>query len=125
MKIKRSSWHYQLLDTFASHPEYSRNLCQYCRKVMIDLTIAAMMFLCVIGLVFCITILIIEFFRHPYMYSNLIIVVFFILSALLPVVAIKKLRKIRGKPIETPYKNVFTEYLKAKKKQICPKIDFI
>ena len=53
-----------------------------------------------------------------------ILVTFFILSMVLPFVAILGLRRVVGKSPIIPGESILVEYIKAKKAKICPFIEY-
>ena len=121
MKIKRSSWHYKI-SLLGGWERTQDNLCCYFWRLVGKL---AFMF-CVFALVSSLLYL---WFSNPLVISNTILLLFLICCVALPSLAIWYLREKIGKPLEIPYKipreNILFEFIKAKKRKICPLIEYI
>jgi len=119
MKIKRSSWHYKINmlgpDTYERYPD---NLCFYFWRCVFRLLFWAFVVL-IIGFIAY------AYFTDPFLTPITIIIFFFILSGVLPVLAIYFLRKKIGGPPKMPGENILFEYLQAKKNKICPLIEYV
>lgn len=116
MKINRNSWHYKL-SLFGEHwEEYNDTLCAYTRRIFFKGTIllivtGEILFLCY------------NISTVPYM----LIAFLFIISAIfVSIITIFYLRKFFKKPaLSFPNESIIIEYIKAKKKAICPIIEYV
>jgi len=118
MNIKRTSWHYKI-SMFGEHFEgCNDNLCYYFWRVVGKVAFTAFI-LFVIGM-FCFV-----YFTSPFIIANTIMIAFLLSVIILPICAVLGLRHIFGKPPEIPNENIIIEYIKAKKHDYCPLINYI
>lgn len=119
MKIKRSSWHYKVSKFWEVFERDNDNLCRYFWRIVGKLFVLC--FVC-FALVLCLY----GYFTDPQIVSNTIMLLFVISSFIIPILAIWYLRKKVGKPIGAfKEDNIFIEYVKAKKRKICPLIEYV
>ena len=117
MKIKRSSWHYKI-NNFNGVERGNDNLCHYFWRLVFKVAVL----LVVMGYI-C-------WLFYLYLTSGFIIpiaigVIFVVSCLALPPLAIHFLRKILGKSPETPYGNIVSAYVSAKKRKVCPLIEYV
>ena len=122
MEIKRSSLHYKF-SNFGAPEKYNDNLCKYCNRIIFNIFL--LIFIC-----FTIFIVSYSYFTDPQVISTTIMILFVICSIVLPILTIYFIREKNGGPIlaigkGTLKDNIFIEYLKAKKRKICPLIKYI
>ena len=65
------------------------------------------------------------FFTSPQIISNTILLVFLCSCIFLPILVIWYIREKFGKSPEMPHGNIIAEYLKAKKRKVCPLIEYV
>ncbi len=121
MKVKRSSWHCKI-SNLGSFERSNDNLCCYFWRLVgkVILFVAAMI---IIG--FSIGVIIYWFFMPGFWISNTIMLLFIYSIFALPILTIYFLRRKLGKSLEMPYGNIVVEYMAAKKKKVCPLIEYI
>ena len=117
MEIKRTSWHYKI-SNLGGFERMHDNLCSYFWRVIGKLVL----FLVII---FILGFLIFVYCTSPFIVANTIMLLFIISISVLPPLAIYYLRKKVGKSPEIPYENIAIEYIKAKKRKICPLIKYV
>ncbi len=117
MKVKRTSWHYHV-STLLCNYEKNDNLCWYFwRLVFTILGLAgATAFIILAGYAYVTSL--------QFISTSILIVAMFLAIVLLPL-AIYFLRETIGKSPEIPCENILFEYLKAKKRKVCPLIEYI
>jgi len=118
MKVKRSSWHYRISNFGNDFENKHDNLCRYFWRIVIKLVLA-----CFITNVFIMFIYF--YFSDLQFVSNTILILFLISIVIVPILAIHYIRKIKGEPVELPYENILYEYMKAKKRKVCPLIEYV
>ena len=118
MIIKRNSWHYKISNLLPSFEVYNDNLCLYFWRVI---GTCALLLCCVLFLCFLFYI----YFTNPIWIACTIAILFVMLSVILPGWAIYFVRKKCGRPPVMPGENIIFEYIKAKKRKICPLIKYI
>lgn len=122
MIIKRTSWHYKVRRFGRDRLPYRDNLCRYFWGVVWGIVWPILLF-CGGGiLVGC---LVYNYFTNPFIISDTIMLIFILLSITLPILVIWWVRVKIGKPPKMPCENIFFEYLRAKKRRICPLIEYI
>ena len=117
MKIKRSSWHYKI-SCFGSCWNKDDNLCIYFWRLVGKVML-------VFFWVIIVCALIIVYFSIPQWILVTIVLIWLFSSIIIPYLTIHYLRDKVGKPIEIPGESIMVEYLKAKKRKICPLIEYI
>jgi len=117
MKINRRSWHCRLSLLGSDFAPHNDNLCNYFWRIV------GKLILITVAIIICI-VLIALYFMSPLVISNTILIVAILLALVLPALVIFYLREKIGKPIEAPYENIVREYLKAKKRKVCPMIEY-
>ena len=117
MKINRNSWHYKVSNLFTEWESSSDTLCWYFWRLVFTL-LGISTIICIIAL------LIYSYFTSPQWQANSIAVLSISLSIVLPILAIRKLRQINGKPYKLSGEDVVVEFIKAKKNKICPLITY-
>lgn len=117
MKIKRSSWHYKI-SKLGGFEKSNDNLCRYFWRLVFKVVVVlvAIDYIC--------------FILHAWLTSGMAIVIaigviFVIVCLVLPPLAIHFLRKKLGKSPETPYGNIVSAYVSAKKRKVCPLIEYV
>jgi len=115
MKVSRKSWHYKI-SNFGSYYEKSYDsLCNYFWRLVSKVLLG------IILTVFCSAILW-SYFTSPIFIAITILILSLISCIVLPIIAIAYLR---DKLPEIPYENIFIEYIKAKKRKLCPFIEYV
>ena len=124
MKVKRSSWHYKLGLLGDTEP-YNDNLCRYFWRLVGRLAIFLVFLFLALYVPFFVGYLVYLFCVGPFI-SNVIMASFVVLSIALSTMVIKVFRKKLGKPIGTfGENNIVVEYIKAKKRKVCPIIEYV
>lgn len=118
MKIKRSSWHYKISNLGTDFERSDDNLCCYFWRL-----VGKLIFLLAATIIFCAFSY--AYFTDICLISNTIFLFFLLSVIIFPILAIYFIRKKLGKSPEMPYGNIVTEYLTAKKRKVCPLIDYI
>jgi len=116
MKVKRTSWHYKASTLFCDFEEGHTNLCWYFWRLVFTVV-----FILAILSLACLALYV--YFTSLQFVSNTILAVAIILAIILPPLAIYFLREILGKAPELP-KNILFDYVKAKKRKVCPLIEY-
>lgn len=116
MEIKRSSWHCRF-NNFCRGGGYNDSLCSYfwrfIGKCVVILTMLA------VFLMFAYS-----FIISPFVLLHTAVLLFIVSCIAMPIIAIHYLRKI-FKKTNIPSGNFIKEYIKAKKRKICPLITYI
>ena len=116
MKINRKSWHYKVSNLFTDYESRLDNLCVYFWRLIGTIVLFSVLsVLAVIG--------VIVYFVSPFIISTTIMVLFIVSSMVLPVLAIYYFREKFGTP-EIAKANLLFDYIKAKKKRVCPLIEY-
>lgn len=118
MKIKRSSWHSRISNLGNDYERANDNLCCYFWRFVGKL---ALIF--VTTVIICV--LIYFYFTDDFLVSNTIMLFLLVSSGALPSLAIHFIRRKLGKSPEMPYGNIVVEYIAAKKRKVCPLIEYI
>lgn len=117
MEIKRSSWHCKI-SNLGSFEKSGDNLCCYFWRLVGKVAL-------IFVTVFLICFLIYTYFTHSLWISTTIMLLFLVSSIALPSFAIHFIRKKLNKSPEMPYGNIVVEYITAKKRKVCPLIEYI
>ena len=117
MKIKRSSWHYKLNHLEGYERSYD-SLCLYFWKLVFKIVALLLFAVFFVACAF-------KLITSPFIIPILIIFLFFMLSTVLPLIAITSLREKLGKSPELPKENIIIEFVRAKKEKICPLIEYV
>ena len=118
MKVKRSSWHCKIIN-FGSYFENKHdNLCNYFWRAVLKIAV-------LVYLITLFTMLGYHFFTSPQLIPNTIMVIFLISIVIVPIISIHYIRKIKGEPVKLSCENILYEFLKAKKRKVCPLIEYI
>ncbi len=126
MKIKRTSWHYRIIDFWADCGRGERrgdNLCIYFWRFMNGLFFSFISLGFIGVIVGAISYLMHSYFTSPFFMSITVMIVFLLSSIIFPMLAILYFRKKVG-IIEIPKSNLLFAYLKAKKEKVCPLIEY-
>ena len=118
MEIKRSSWHYKISNLGSDFERRNDNLCFYFwrgvgKLILLSAGITGISFFMYV------------YFTSATLIANTIMVIFVCSVFALPPLAIYLIRKKFGKSPEMPYGNIVVEYIAAKKRKICPLIEYI
>jgi hypothetical protein len=122
MKIRRESWHYGLIVRFFNWyaPD---NLCAYFWKLVSAIIVLIgipLLIFAILGIV------IYAWVSSPQWASNTILLVFIVSGAVVPAITIHYLRKLTGGPVaEIPKDSLVVEYIKTKKRKVCPLIEYV
>ncbi len=116
MKIKRNSWHYKI-SNWGSWGGRNDNLCLYFWRLVLKVLFVVVCICAISGFIY---LLCIDFyFRFAW-----VVVLYFLFSVGVSVLAVWFTRTQLGKSPEIPGSNILIEYLKAKKAKICPLIEY-
>ena len=118
MKVKRTAWHYKVRHFGRDFVPYNDNLCRYFWGVVGTLGLASFVGFCLIGFMYM-------YLTNVFVVSTTIMIIFVLSSFILPLLTIHCLRKKFGKSPEMPYGNIFIEYMRAKKRKVCPLIEYV
>ena len=122
MKVKRSAWHCKISNFGGNYPRgYGReddNLCCYFWRIVGKLGMLTFI-ICVVGL------LAYAYFTSIFVIPTTIMCLFILSVIIIPTLAIHYIREKKGEPITLPGENILYEYLKAKKRKVCPLIEYI
>ena len=118
MKIRRSSWHCKISNFGSDFEKHNDNLCCYFWRLVFKVAV-------VLVLIGYICFLLYLYLTSGFMISIAIGILFVVSCCVLPPLAIHFLRKKLGKSPETPYGNIVTEYVSAKKRKVCPLIEYV
>lgn len=120
MKIKRTAWHYKISNS--GRERSNDNLCNYFWRLVGNILAFVGKVMAALALVVCLVFLGYFIISDPLV---LIVVLFFVSSAVFPILAIWFMRKKLEKSLEMPYGNIVIAYIKAKKEKVCPLIEYI
>lgn len=118
MKIRRSSWHCKISNLGSDFDKHNDNLCRYFWRLVFKLTVALVLTSYVCALLYL-------YLTSDFIISHTIMVLFVASCLALPPLAIHFLRKKLGKSPETPYGNIVSAYVSAKKRKVCPLIEYV
>lgn len=129
IQISRESWHFKLVKFFFD--QYSNGLCQYVRRLILSMCIAAALCVVACGGVWFLFGLPIKFglsFFYDIAYTKEQLVLTYISLAvwvigLVGISGVLIKDRIESNPDRKP--SVFVEYIKAKKQKVCPNIEFV
>lgn len=118
MQIKRSSWHYRL--TRSNYGERANdNICRYFWRVVGRLLFLGL--LCAVVLFLIVALMLSHAVVHV-----VVVTLFIVLSVALPIIVISFARaKNHGNPLRLPGEEIVVAYLKAKKDNLCPLIEYV
>ena len=122
MKINKKSWHYRWSNFFTNQNTYNANLCSYFWKLMFSLF---MPMFCIFIIGVGIVLFFIGLFTDP-VFINILLLTFCAIGCVsLPPITIHWFR-IWTNHVEyrVSGEKVFIDFVKAKKRKICPLIEF-
>ena len=117
MKIKRSSWHYKI-SNLGRFEKRNDNLCRYFWRLVFKVAVALVLTGYFCGILY---LYLMSGFTIPIAIGTIFVVSCFAL----PPLAIYFLRKKLGKSPELPYGNIVSAYVSAKKRKVCPLIEYV
>lgn len=118
MQIKRSSWHYKISNLGSDFERSSDNLCCYFWRFVGKLALFFVTMALIGYLVYA-------YFSSDQLVRNTLILLFLFSLVIVPALTISFIRKKLGKSPEMPYGNIVVEYIAAKKRKVCPLIEYI
>ena len=116
MRISRKSWHYKISTLVCDGEPYDDNLCVYFWRLVATIALSMI-------ILFVACTLILHYFTSPMLIPTTIMILFIVLSVVLPVWAIMSFRARFGSP-EIQKANLLFEYIKSKKDKVCPLIEY-
>ncbi len=123
MRIKKSSWHYKL-NMLGDHTQ-SKTLCTYFWCSIFKILGLTFIFSFASLILYSIGMTTYDYWTSLFFGMITVILLFILFSACLPSLVIHFLRKISKKPLETQCSNIAMEYIKAKKRKVCPIIEYV
>jgi len=122
MKVKRSSLHCRISNFGGNYPRghgrENDNLCCYFWRIVGKLVFLSIVSSWIIFILY-------QYFTSPQLIPNTIMVLFLISIVIVPIISIHYIRKIKGEPVKLSCENILYEFLKAKKRKVCPLIEYI
>jgi len=118
VKVRRKSWHYRLSHLLGNLERRSDNLCAYFWRMVVVLLVLSFILFCVFQMVYTL-------FMNPATLEIMIFVSVIVLIFAAPPISIYYLRKWLGHSPELPAENIFIEFAKAKKRKVCPLIEYV
>jgi len=116
MRVNRASWHYKIRHIGTDFGEvYNDSLCRYFWGLVFRISFG-------LFLSFIASFLVYAYFDSPDTLYGTLIVLFLVACVALPISAIYYKRKMFGEP---PTQGIVFEYIKAKKRKICPLIEYV
>ena len=76
-------------------------------------------------IIYVIGLLAYAYFTNPQVIPITIMFLFILSTIVIPVLVIHYIRKKKGEPITLPGENILYEFLKAKKRKVCPLIEYV
>ena len=122
MKINRNSWHYRWSNFFTNQNTYNANLCSYFWKLLFSIFMP-MLCTAIIGTTFILFLM--KLFTEPG-FINIVVITFCVVGCIfLPIWVIKYYKRITNyEEYRIPGEEVLIEFIKVKKRKICPLIKF-